>query len=209
MWLIGTVLVELFPFIKLKGFLVTDYAGFFIAGAACFLIRAHGLSRSRVTLVCAACGLSLYHEFQLLPYFSEHFGKPLNPAVVAAVMSTFFVVMLVLALRRTPMLTSSRWVWFGAVSYPLYLIHQNVGYMLFNEAGVAVDQIVMFWAVVAAAIGAAMLVHVAVEKPAAGPLKRGMLHALDALQRCMPARIGRWRQDKNQPGGLPSRVPRP
>ncbi|WP_081079457.1 acyltransferase family protein [Burkholderia cepacia] len=208
-WLIGTVLVELFPFIKLKGFLVTDYAGFFIAGAACFLIRAHGLSRSRVTLVCAACGLSLYHEFQLLPYFSEHFGKPLNPAVVAAVMSTFFVVMLVLALRRTPMLTSSRWVWFGAVSYPLYLIHQNVGYMLFNEAGVAVDQIVMFWAVVAAAIGAAMLVHVAVEKPAAGPLKRGMLHALDALQRCMPARIGRWRQDKNQPGGLPSRVPRP
>lgn len=207
-WLIGTVLVELFPFIKLKGFLVTDYAGFFIAGAACFLIRAHGLSRSRVALVSAAWGLSLYHEFQLLPYFNENFGKPLNPAVVAAVMSMFFVVMLVLALRRTPMLTSSRWVWFGAVSYPLYLIHQNVGYMLFNDVGSAVDQVVMFWSVVAAAIGAALLVHVAVEKSAAGPLKRGVFHALDALQRYVPARVTRWRQGKIQRGGMTGRVPR-
>ncbi|WP_413140921.1 acyltransferase family protein [Burkholderia cepacia] len=194
-WLIGTVLVELFPFIKLKGFLVTDCAGFFIAGAACFLIRAHGLSRSRIALVCAAWALSLYHEFQLLPYFSEHLGTPLNPSVVAALMTSFFVVMLVLALRRTPMLTSSRWVWFGAVSYPLYLIHQNVGYMLFNQAGVAVDQVALFWAVVAAVIGAALLLHVTVEKPGAGPLKRGVLHALDALQRCVSACISRWRQE--------------
>ncbi|WP_431207164.1 acyltransferase family protein [Burkholderia cepacia] len=207
-WLIGTVLVELFPFIKLKGFLVTDYAGFFIAGAACFLIRAHGLSRSRVALVCAAWALSLYHEFQLLPYFSEHFEKPLNPAVVAVVMSTFFVVMLVLALRRTPMLTSSRWVWFGALSYPLYLIHQNVGYMLFNEAGAAVDQVLMFWGVVVAAIGAALLLYIVVEKPTAGPMKRGVLHALDALKRYVPARVARWRHDKIRRSGIASRAPR-
>jgi len=208
-WLVATVLVEVFPFIKLKGFLVTDYAGFFIAGAACFLIRARGLSRSRIALVCAAWALSLYHEFQLLPYFSENFGKPLNPAVVAGVMTSFFVVMLALALHRTPMLTSARWAWFGSVSYPLYLIHQNIGYMLFNEAGSAVDQVVMFWGVVAAAIGAALLVHVAVEKPATVPLKWGMLHALDVLQRYMLRRIGRARRHKNQCDRLSGRVPRP
>lgn len=190
-WLVATVLVELFPFIKLKGFLVTDYAGFFIAGAACFLIRARGLSKSRIALVCAAWVLSLYHEFQLLPYFSENFGKTLNPAVVSIVMTSFLVVLLALAMRRTPMLTSSRWVWFGAISYPLYLIHQNVGYMLFNEVGSAVDQVVMFWGVVAAAIVAALLLHLAVEKRAAGPLKRGVLYGLDALQRHVPARVAR------------------
>lgn len=205
-WLIGTVLVELFPFIKLKGFLVTDYAGFFIAGAACFLIRAYGSSRSRIALVCAAWALSLYHEFQLLPHFSENFGKPLNPAVVAAVMTSFFVVMLVLALRRTPILTSSRWVWFGAVSYPLYLIHQNVGYMLFNDVGSAVDRVVMFWGVVAAAIGAALLVHVLVEKPSARPMKRGILRILGAMERCIPAR---WRRHEEGRGGAFGRMSRP
>ncbi|WP_230947821.1 acyltransferase family protein [Burkholderia territorii] len=207
-WLIGTVLVELFPFIKLKGFLVTDYAGFFIAGAACFLIRQHGLSRSRISLVFGAWALSLYHELRLLPYFGQNFGKELEPAIVAVVMTSFFVVMLTLAMRRTPILASSRWVWFGAVSYPLYLIHQNVGYMLFNEVGSNVDQAVLFWGVITVAIGAALLLHIAVEKPAAGPLKRGVLHALEALQRYIPARVARWRHDQIRRSGITGRAPR-
>lgn len=181
-WLIATVLVEMFPFIKLKTFLVTDYAGFFIAGAACFLIRAHGLSRPRIVLVCAAWALSLYHEFQLLPYFSEHFGLELNPVAISIVMTSFFVALLGLALRRTPILSSPRWVWFGAVSYPLYLIHQNVGYMLFNLVGNAINRDVTFWGVIAAAIGFSLLMHVTVEKPVAGPVKRKLVCWLDAAQ---------------------------
>jgi len=181
-WLIATVLVEAFPSIKLKTFLVTDYAGFFIAGAACFLIRAHGLSRSRIALVCAAWALSLYHEIQLLPYFSEHFGLDLNPVVIAVVMTSFFAVLLVLALRPTPVFTSPRWVWFGALSYPLYLIHQNVGYMLFNAVGSAIDRDVLFWGGIAAAIGFSLLLHVGVEKPVANPLKRKLAYWLEAVQ---------------------------
>ncbi|WP_321821182.1 MULTISPECIES: acyltransferase [unclassified Burkholderia] len=208
-WLIGTVLVELFPFIKLKGFLVTDYAGFFIAGAACFLIRDRGLSRSRVALVCASWGLSLYHEFQLLPNFGENFGRELNPVIVAIAMTAFFVVILALALRRKPMLASPRWVWFGAVSYPLYLIHQNVGYMVFDQAAPFVSQDVLFWGVVAAAIGAAMLVHVTVEKPVAGVLKRTLLSALDALERRAPAPLRRRHaQHADQRDAYTGRAPR-
>lgn len=175
------MLVEIFPFIKLKTFLVTDYAGFFIAGAACFLIRAHGLSRSRVVLLCASWALSLYHEFQLLPSFSEHFRLDLSPVVIGIVMTSFFVVLLGLALRRTPILHGSRWAWFGAVSYPLYLIHQNVGYMLFNLTDATANSDVLFWSVIEAAIAFALMVHVAVEKPLARPLRSGIVLGLDAL----------------------------
>ncbi|AXF20557.1 acyltransferase [Burkholderia pyrrocinia] len=190
-WLIGTVLVETFPFIKLKTFLVTDYAGFFIAGAACFLIRAHGLSRSRIALVCAAWALSLYHELQLLPYFSEHFGLDLNPLTVAVAMTSFFAVLLALALRRVPMLTSTRWAWFGAVSYPMYLVHQNVGYMLFNLVGVTVRRDEMFWGVIVATIMFALVLHVVVEKPVAGPMKRAVMRGIDALLGRASALLGR------------------
>ncbi|WP_244141302.1 acyltransferase family protein [Burkholderia vietnamiensis] len=194
-WLIGTVLVEIFPFIKLKTFLVTDYAGFFIAGAACFLIRAHGLSRSRVVLLCASWALSLYHEFQLLPSFSEHFRLDLSPVVIGIVMTSFFVVLLGLALRRTPILHGSRWAWFGAVSYPLYLIHQNVGYMLFNLTDATANSDVLFWSVIAAAIAFALMVHVAVEKPLARPLRSGIVLGLDALRNwALTAQRSRMRQ---------------
>ncbi|WP_175692717.1 acyltransferase family protein [Burkholderia ambifaria] len=194
-WLIGTVLVEAFPFIKLKTFLVTDYAGFFIAGAACFLIRAHGLSRSLIVLLCASWALSLYHEFQLLPYFSEHFGLDLNPAVIGIVMTSFFVMLLWFALRRAPILRSARWAWFGAVSYPLYLIHQNVGYMLFNLVDVTVNKDVLFWGVIAGAIVFALTVHIAVEKPVARPLRRGIVLGFDALHNWASTALrGRMRQ---------------
>ncbi|AOJ09621.1 hypothetical protein [Burkholderia mayonis] len=78
--------------------------------------------------------------------------------------------------------------------YPLYLIHQNVGYMLFNLVRALANRDVMFWGVIAAAIGFSVLVHVAVEKLAARPLKRGVARGLDALQGYALALRGRARQ---------------
>lgn len=50
-WLAGTVLVLAFPFIKLHNLLVVDYSGFFIAGAAFFLVWLHGMSLERAALL--------------------------------------------------------------------------------------------------------------------------------------------------------------
>lgn len=40
----------------------------------------------------------------------------------------------------------------------------------------------MFWSVIALAIGFALLLHVGVEKPVGGPMKRGLVRGLNALQ---------------------------
>ncbi|MDN7945288.1 acyltransferase [Burkholderia multivorans] len=161
----------------------------------------------RVALICAAWALCLRHELRLLPSLSESFGSELNPAVVALVMTSFFVVLVALALRRTPMLASRRWIWFGAVSYPLYVIYQNVGYMVFNRIGATVDQRVTFWAVIAAGIATALIVHIVAEKPTAGALKRSLTRTLDALQRHAPTLPTR-RQRDTQHDSLTSGAPR-
>ncbi|MCA8210297.1 acyltransferase family protein [Burkholderia vietnamiensis] len=115
--------------------------------------------------------------------------------VIGIVMTSFFVVLLGLALRRTPILHGSRWAWFGAVSYPLYLIHQNVGYMLFNLTDATANSDVLFWSVIAAAIAFALMVHVAVEKPLARPLRGGIVLGLDALRNwALTAQRSRMRQ---------------
>ncbi|HDR9119423.1 TPA: acyltransferase, partial [Burkholderia vietnamiensis] len=124
-----------------------------------------------------------------------HFRLDLSPVVIGIVMTSFFVVLLGLALRRTPILHGSRWAWFGAVSYPLYLIHQNVGYMLFNLTDATANSDVLFWSVIAAAIAFALMVHVAVEKPLARPLRGGIVLGLDALRNwALTAQRSRMRQ---------------
>lgn len=182
LWLGSVVLINVLSTSKFSEFLVAEYAGFFIAGAGFFLIRAHGFSKSRVVLVCASWLLCVYHEIILLNDFNEYYGVELSPVIVVLAMTSFFIVLLMLALRKTPCLRGSIWVWLGAVSYPLYLIHQNVGYMIFNAVGEKVDRDTIFWGVVVAAIMFSLLIHAAIEKPFSKPLKRGIEKGIDKMK---------------------------
>jgi peptidoglycan/LPS O-acetylase OafA/YrhL len=180
-WVIGTVLVDLFPSIRMHGFLVIDYSGFFVAGAAFFLIWLHGLSAWRVALVLASWGLSLYQVLSVLPEFEDHYGTSMSRVVVAGIVSAFFVILLLVALRRTGAWGRRKWLWFGALSYPLYLIHQGVGFMIFNIAYPTINRHVLFWGTILVCVGIAYAVHVGVERRLAPVLKRSLIRSADAL----------------------------
>ncbi len=68
---------------------------------------------------------------------------------------------------RLSLLASPLLLWLGAISYPLYLVHQNVGYVVIHQLGLAGVGIEI--AVVAATALAVLLAHVLhrhVEDPA-------------------------------------------
>jgi peptidoglycan/LPS O-acetylase OafA/YrhL len=182
-WLAGTVLVDVYPFIKLRDFLAVDYSGYFIAGAAYFLIRSHGLSAKRIVLVLGAWCLSLYQSLSVLPDFEDHYGTSISPAVVVAAITAFFGIMLLISLKRTSSFGRRDWLWLGALSYPLYLIHQNVGFMIFNIAYPAINPHVLFWGTVLLAIGIAYVIHAGIEKRCAPPLKASLVRFFNAFQR--------------------------
>lgn len=179
LWLAGTVLVDLFPFTKLQNFLVVDYSGFFIAGAACFLIWSQGLSLERIGLLLASWYLTLYQAIGVLPDFEYHYHTSMNCYVVAIVVTAFFGVMLLISLRLTGAFGKRRWLRLGAMSYPLYLVHQNVGFMIFNVASAAINRQLLFWGTILLSIGIAFLVHTLIEKRFASGLNR----VLDSLDR--------------------------
>jgi peptidoglycan/LPS O-acetylase OafA/YrhL len=77
------------------------------------------------------------------------------------------------ATRRTPWLAQPVFVWLGAISYPLYLLHQNIGWSLqlrLRDMGVPIDLGILCAAAVSLVL-ATGLARV-VEQPAMGWIRQ-------------------------------------
>jgi peptidoglycan/LPS O-acetylase OafA/YrhL len=80
-------------------------------------------------------------------------------------------------------LARARWALAGAVSYPFYLLHQHIGFMLFNRLYPAINPHVLFWGTIAVVLGAAFAVHLLVERRLSQPLRIAVNHVADRVWR--------------------------
>lgn len=119
LWLMLACLWALFEKhigIPLPGFLVRylilPHVPFFIAGIMFYLIHTRGAAAKRVLLIFAAL-------------LSVGWMDGIKDMVVTSILFTTFA----LALRGyLSFLVSPVTLWLGTISYPLYLIHRNIGY---------------------------------------------------------------------------------
>lgn len=184
LWLAATLVLAALPVGILRALLVTDYAPYFIAGAMYYRLWSHGPSALRTGTILAAWLLALYQATLAIAEFEQHYRTPLDPLVAAGIVTLFFAVMALVALRRTGGLGRRRWLTLGALTYPLYLLHQNIGYMIFNAGYPAVDPHLLLWGTVALMLLASYGVHVLVERRLAARFKGLLNAALDlGLQR--------------------------
>ncbi|MBB6598751.1 acyltransferase [Luteimonas sp. MC1825] len=187
-WLLVALALTLVPVDGPRRWLAVDSAAYFVAGAACYLVWSDGLSRGRVAMLLASWALAVYQAIRWVPRFDAHYRTTLDLAVVAAIITAFFVVMVLVSLRLTGAFGARRWVALGALTYPLYLLHQNIGFMLFNIAWPANGHVV-FWGTLALVLVASHAVHVLAERRQAPRLKAWAEAAWDGGAR----RAGRLR----------------
>jgi peptidoglycan/LPS O-acetylase OafA/YrhL len=131
--------------------LVLKFANLFIAGIVMRELTVHGASKGRLALLAACVAVQALHP-DLMPW-------PLALGIVIVVL---------LAVRgRIPLLASPAMLWLGAISYTLYLGHQNMGYAVLlrlRELGVQPELAVAL--VTGGAIGLATIYSNVVERPA-------------------------------------------
>lgn len=176
-WTVVTAALEFVPSGVARNLLIYDYAAYFIAGATFYLVRGQGLTAGRTGLLLANLALALRHAWARLPGLEEHYHTTYDRAVVGTLVVAFFVVMLRVSQGQTGAFGRRTWVTAGALTYPLYLIHQNMGFMLFNAAWPTVSAHVLVWGTIGLMCAIAYLIHTRVERPLARALKR----RLDAL----------------------------
>lgn len=196
LWLLATVAVEFFwPNANLRYYLITDYSAFFIAGAAYYLIWSKGPTLARIAIVTCSWWLAMFESTRGLPGFESHFNTTMSPYVVAGIVTAFFAVMLLVSLRWTGFFGRRRWVLVGALTYPLYLLHQNIGFMVFNVAYPTVNAHLLFWTTIAVALVSAYAVHLFVERPISPAMKA----ALNKFADCLPGQKTLKRATEPQP----------
>ena len=114
--------------------LITKYSGFFIAGIAIYELR----KKPSVVLwgiFILAMLLALYTSYQGMIGLENEFHIAFSLTVLVAIVLLSPVVFAAFLALKVP----DHSVWFatlcGGVSYPLYLVHQHIGYVIFYHLG--------------------------------------------------------------------------
>lgn len=180
-WMAATLVLEWYPVGKLRFLLISDYATFFIGGAAIFLVWSKGLSTRRVLIILCSLIYGIFQTLRGLHDMQTHYQANLDPLLAASLVTSFYAILLLVALRKTGPLAHMRWVTIGALTYPLYLLHQNIGYIIFNHTHSHLNIHVIFWGTIALMLLAAWLIHNLIELKAAPLLKRILNRGLDTF----------------------------
>jgi peptidoglycan/LPS O-acetylase OafA/YrhL len=182
-WLIATAALQCYPIAKLRFLLIADYSTFFIGGAAIYLVWAQGLTARLSLMIFLSLIIGVFHSIKGLVESRHYYQTDMSAMITALVVSTFYAVMLLVALRRTGPLAAIRWVSAAAVTYPLYLLHQNIGYIIFNHAYPALNTHIVFWGTIALMLLGAWLIHDQIEQRMAPTIKRLLNIGIDTFSR--------------------------
>ncbi|MFJ3586405.1 acyltransferase family protein [Streptomyces sp. NPDC090127] len=177
--------------LRLLNFLsMPQYAPYFIAGIAFYLMR-----RFRPTmLLWGIVGVQfLLAQHYVRGRMETNLGLRLAdqlPTWPARLVIAFgFLAIAAVALG---LLDSVRWGWLktaGALTYPLYVIHMGIGITVIHALRDRVEPVPLVVSVTAAMLALAWLIHVFVERPLSKRLRSGMRSGVQEIRLHTPAAV--------------------
>ncbi|WMN15643.1 acyltransferase [Pseudomonas piscis] len=170
-WLLYTAKTFIVGTDKLSTPLISEYAVYFIAGASLYLVRDSGLTKLRIANLSGSFSLCLYQALHQAEIFEPTFKSELNEVVISIIVICFFIAMGLSATRKAGLIGKIDWSTIGAMTYPLYLLHQFIGYIIFNKLYSKIDTHLLFFGTVALMLCASYLINKFIEVPLSAKLR--------------------------------------
>jgi peptidoglycan/LPS O-acetylase OafA/YrhL len=172
LWLLIAAAWQCYPMWKVELFLAARYAPFFAAGALICRIRTDGLSWRLSALYFLAWILSLNIMVGVSPAVSLESGE--SRVIIATLITLQFILMAGVGLG---VFSGIKWpvvAMLGALTYPLYLLHEVIGWIFLSRMPPKSHDIYGVMAVVCLMVLIAWMINYLVERPAGPRLKRYM-----------------------------------
>jgi peptidoglycan/LPS O-acetylase OafA/YrhL len=155
--------------------LLPEYAPFFAAGMVLYVLHRDGHIRGAWLVLTLDWALSVRSAIvHVAPSAQSRTGDWYPASIVVFVITLIFVVMAVCTLTRVAHLGGARLSAFGALTYPLYLMHQEWGNWVINVGHDRLGRSTTLLAAVGLSVVLAYAVHRWVERPV-GPRLRKIL----------------------------------
>lgn len=139
LWLSLTLLYvfggHLSIFKSLNKFLILDWSSYFIAGMIMYQIYQSQLNMRYLVLLCLSLSISIFHAVSRLDTMEAVYSTTFSPVYVSGFIVLFYTLMLLVSCGRLQIINSPRLLVVGLLTYPLYLLHQNIGFIIFNNWG--------------------------------------------------------------------------
>lgn len=145
---------------------VPRWSAYFVAGACAFLAAKSGWTRFRIALYSLSFLIA-----------TAYLDAPSWVPYVA--LTSFFVLFIAIAHGWLQSFCRSWFVTVGMLTYPLYLLHQNVGFILFNQLFGSINKYLLLLGVITIMLIISWAIAMFIERPLGGWLrtwiKRGTL----------------------------------
>lgn len=133
-WMLVSVLNAVRPVWPAEFWLNAKWAPLFVAGGIFFLIRTQGCTRQRAGMLVLSYSLALVYALREVATAANSSTPSLaNPLIVAGIITTIYAIFLLVAFGRWTMPPSRLTALAAALTYPVYVIHQCFGAMLYQQ----------------------------------------------------------------------------
>ncbi|GAA1975789.1 acyltransferase family protein [Kitasatospora viridis] len=175
LWMIGSLLIGSGDSKTLQLIVFPNYAPFFIAGIALYLLYRFGSNLMIWGLIAFSWIMSVR---QLDSITGGYTFQVINHFPPFLIITATFLLMIAIALGWFDWM---QWKWLttaGAMTFPFYMIHEENGWVIIHELHKKVNAYVLVVCVVAFMLLLSYLIHRLVERPLAKALGRGLKSAL-------------------------------
>lgn len=114
--------------------LIFEWAPAFIAGMLMAdIYKKQHLSTTNIIALLTCIALSMFHRLNYLKVASIHYNVSVSETLVLALILLMYLLVFLVVIGKLRFLNKSIFIYLGILTYPLYLLHQNIGYIIFNN----------------------------------------------------------------------------
>ncbi|WP_257285716.1 acyltransferase [Endozoicomonas sp. SESOKO1] len=148
-----------------------SFIAYFYAGLIFYRIYKSGLNNLRIAALFTSFLLCILQVIYQIEKKNIVYGGGLSIYPAVAIVIIFYMFFIALAFENLSFIKWKFSALLGAISYPCYLLHQNIAYILFNKWGTSVNQYFLLFSVFSFILILSFIITKWVETPLSKVLK--------------------------------------